>query len=92
MLTKDAARPLILRELRDIVSEEAEHTDGLDASAITADARLHEAGVDSLMLARLLLQLENELGVDPFAEGHAAISDMRSVSDLIDAYERLLAD
>lgn len=92
MLTKEAIAPLILEELRGIVTEEAEHTDGLDPSAITAEAGLHEAGVDSLMLARLLIQLEGEFGVDPFADGDAVISDMRSVTDLIAVYEQALAD
>ena len=90
MLAKEAVGPLIMEELRGIVTEEAEHTDGPDFSAITPSAELHEAGVNSLMLARLLVQLESELGVDPFADGDAAISDMRSVNDLIAAYERAL--
>lgn len=91
MLAKEAAGPVILRELRTIAAEEAEHTGGIDPGAITEDARLHEAGVDSLMLARLLVQLEVELGVDPFGRGDAAISDIRSVSDLITAYQQALA-
>lgn len=90
MLTKEAVGPVILRELRAIAAEEAEHTGDLDPAAITADARLHDAGVDSLMLARLLVQLEAELGVDPFGQGDAAISDVRSVNDLITAYHQAL--
>ena len=92
MLTKEAVNDLILRELRDIVTEEAEHADGLDPSAITADVSLHDAAVDSLMLARLIIQLEGELGVDPFSTGDADISDIRSVNDLTAVYERALAD
>lgn len=92
MLTQEAIGPLVLRELRAIVAEETEHTGGLDPAAITADARLHDAGVNSLMLARLLVQLEAELGVDPFGQADAAIADVRSVHDLITAYQQALAD
>jgi acyl carrier protein len=91
VLTKEEVGPVILRELRAIAAEEAEYTGDLDPAAITADARLHDAGVNSLMLARLLVQLEAELSVDPFGQEDAAISDVRSVNDLITAYQQALA-
>ncbi|MFF3495285.1 phosphopantetheine-binding protein [Streptomyces sp. NPDC002795] len=43
-------------------------------------------GLNSLLLAQLLLQLEAELGVDPFA-GDRSITDVRTVRELIAAYE-----
>ena len=56
---------------------------------ISPDRTLHEIGLNSLMLAQLLVCLEAELGVDPFGE-ERSIADMRTVEDLINAYERAL--
>ncbi len=44
-------------------------------------------GLNSLLLARLVIQLEMELGVDPFEEEYV-ISDVRTVGALSDAYVR----
>ncbi|MFD0021845.1 phosphopantetheine-binding protein [Streptomyces sp. NPDC058382] len=48
---------------------------------------LHELGLNSLLLARLIIQLEMELGVDPFEEEYV-ISDVRTVGALCEAYIR----
>jgi acyl carrier protein len=61
-----------------------------DASeSLSADDELFELGLNSLMLAQLLIQLEAELGVDPFSE-QVSITDIRSVSDLVNAYEQAI--
>lgn len=91
MLTKEEIGQFVLGELRAIAAEEAEHAGGVDPGAITEDAQLHETGVDSLMLARLLVQLEAEFGFDPFGHGDVAISDVRSVRDLIAAYQQVVS-
>jgi hypothetical protein len=50
---------------------------------------LHDLGFNSLLLARLIIQLEAELEVDPFA-GDVSISDARSIGALVAIYERAL--
>ena len=47
-------------------------------------------GLNSLMLADLLLRLEAETGVDAF-DGDRSIADVRTVGDLAAAYEQALA-
>ncbi|WP_405898503.1 phosphopantetheine-binding protein [Streptomyces sp. NBC_00727] len=54
---------------------------------LTGTEFLHELGLNSLLLARLVIQLEMELGVDPFEEEYV-ISDVRTVGALSDAYVR----
>jgi acyl carrier protein len=44
-----------------------------------------ELGLTSLDIARVIAILEMELGVDPFTR-HAAITDMRTLGDLCEAY------
>lgn len=46
---------------------------------------LHDLGMASLTLARLLLQLEDRIGHDPFTDD-VVITDIRSVDDLVAAY------
>ncbi len=65
---------------------------GADAVELTPQDELVELGLNSLMLARLIIQLEMALGVDPFADEVAVISDVRSVSDLVNAYELAVAN
>jgi acyl carrier protein len=43
----------------------------------------------SLLLARLIITLEAELGVDPFAED-VLISDVRTVGELVAVYREAL--
>ena len=53
---------------------------------ITNEQRLvADLGFESLDLAQLVATLEIRLGVDPFVS-QVSITDMRRVSDLIDAY------
>ena len=49
-----------------------------------------ELGLKSLEIARLVALLELELGVDPFAH-LVAITDVRTVGDLCNAYRRALS-
>jgi acyl carrier protein len=74
-------------EIKELLSELDD-----EALEITPEDELVELGLSSLMLARLIIQLEIALGADPFADDIAVISDVRSVGDLVNAYERALAD
>ena len=49
-----------------------------------------ELGLKSLEIARIVALLELELGVDPFAT-IVAITEVRTVGDLINAYRRALS-
>jgi acyl carrier protein len=63
----------------------------IETGPLTGKEQLHELGLTSLMLARLVIELEMELDVDPFAED-VVISDVRSVGDLVAVYQRACAD
>ncbi len=52
--------------------------------------QLHELGLTSLLLARLVIELEERLGVDPFAD-QAEVFDARTVDALVAVYRRALA-
>lgn len=54
------------------------------------DDPLLSIGLNSLMLAQLLLQLESALGVDPFGD-ERSVTEVRTVGDLVAAYAAALA-
>lgn len=58
---------------------------------LTGDEPLARIGLNSLLLARLIIQLEMEFGADPFEEDYV-ISDVRTVGALTDAYIETLAN
>jgi hypothetical protein len=82
MLTDEAVRTIVMREIQVVLLEEDE-----DHGPLTGDELLHDLSINSISLARLLVQLESEVGVDPFGDGNAAIADMQSIADLISAYQ-----
>lgn len=84
MLTKTDVQPTVEKEIRKLLLESNSKAD-----ALSAQDELYDLGLNSLMLARLIIQLEEELGVDPFIEAEA-IADVRSVGDLVSAYKRTL--
>ncbi len=86
MLANPDVRTLVMEEIRTLLLEDA---DGVEA--LTGHEELHELGLNSLLLARLVIQLEAVVGVDPFAREDVAISDVRSVDDLVAAYESVAA-
>ncbi|WP_217246050.1 phosphopantetheine-binding protein [Streptomyces sp. AC602_WCS936] len=78
--TDDAVQHTILREIDSVLLNDE------GGSGYSLDDPLLTAGLNSLLLAQLLLQLETELGVDPFA-GDRSITDVRTVRELIAVYE-----
>ncbi|WP_026423332.1 acyl carrier protein [Actinokineospora inagensis] len=82
--TTQDIRALVAREIGDLLLEAGGDT-------VTPSGALHELGLNSLMLARLVIALESATGVDPFTGGEASIVDMRTVEDIADAYDRALA-
>ncbi|MFD9128011.1 phosphopantetheine-binding protein [Kitasatospora sp. NPDC059571] len=85
MLNQTQIRELIDREIRTLLLDPDN-----EAAAAEDSEDLIELGLNSLTLAQLLIELEMELGVDPFADG-VSITDMRTVSDLVQAYTAALA-
>ncbi|MFC8535821.1 phosphopantetheine-binding protein [Streptomyces sp. NPDC057249] len=84
MLSKAEISALVVDRVRGLV------LDPELAEAVAPSAPLMELGLNSLMLAQLLIELESELDVDPFEE-QFSITDMRTVQDLVDAYDQALA-
>ncbi|WP_059012124.1 phosphopantetheine-binding protein [Streptomyces specialis] len=85
MLTSDAIKDTVRREINALLAE-AE----LPTRTLSGDEPLNELSLNSLLLARLVIQLESEFGVDPFEDGDYVISDIRTVDALADAYENTL--
>jgi len=83
--TRQDIERMIHEEIRHIL---AEHEITLDD--IVKDDTLHaDLGLGSLDLAQLVAILEMKLQVDPF-EHMVAITDVRTVGDLCQAYARML--
>jgi acyl carrier protein len=80
-----AVETLIVEEIKALLLDQDSETDafGLDDSLV-------KVGLNSLMLAQLLIQLEAELGADPFGD-ELSITDMRTVRDLVQAYQDALS-
>jgi acyl carrier protein len=57
-----------------------------DDIEISESSLLTDIGLNSLMLARLILNLEVQFDRDPFSEGTYAIADIHTVGDLTVAY------
>ncbi|TGA95332.1 phosphopantetheine-binding protein [Streptomyces sp. MZ04] len=84
MLSIDTTKKIVIENLTDLLQEaEVEHGEIAESDLLTG------VGLSSLLLARLIIQLELETGIDPFAED-LLISDVRTVKDLIDAYHSRL--
>jgi acyl carrier protein len=84
MLTNTPTARIIEEEIRVLLA------DTLDDDPIGLDDRFGDLGLNSLMLARLVIALEDETGLDPFS-GDTSIVDVHTVGDLVGAYERALA-
>lgn len=81
MLTRSEIRSTVYSEIIDLLAEA-----GTEVGGLTGAEPLHELNLSSLLLARLIIQLESAVGVDPFAE-HAVLSDVGSVDELVAVYE-----
>jgi hypothetical protein len=86
MLDTTAIKAIVLEHISELLKEaDVEHGEFTGAEALNA------IGLSSLLLARLIIQLEIDLDVDPFAEEDLVISDIRTVDELVDAYARALS-
>lgn len=74
-------RSVIIEEVRDVLSGHGHAVESIDD-----DSKLNaNLGMTSLNLATLVAQLEQKLGIDPFAE-MVSITSVRTIGDLVGAY------
>lgn len=86
MLTGPDIQATVHREINALLSEAGHPT-----RELTGAEPLNTLGLSSLLLARLVIQLEEELGADPFEDGEYVISDVRTVEALTGVYAAVLA-
>lgn len=80
-------KAVILQVIQKVAEER-----GLNLPAIKDGTEIvDELGFTSLMVAGLIANLEEELGVDPFQEEDVMITDIRTYKDLCDVYAKSLA-
>ncbi len=84
MLDKSHIKSLTVKEITEVLREE-----GVSEPEVTGPEGLADLGLSSLVLARVLIGLEDVLGVDPFG-GDLEDPDVRTVDDLADAYAHAL--
>ncbi|MFE9426390.1 acyl carrier protein [Kitasatospora sp. NPDC006697] len=82
MLNQSEVRSVVLARIRILLLEETDEVVTVDGTE-----QLHELAFNSLLLARLIISLEAEVGVDPFAREVASVADIRTANDLVTAYE-----
>jgi acyl carrier protein len=83
----DQVEAIILDKIRAILSERG----GPPAVSLSRSAKLNaNLGLSSLDLARLVSELEFELGIDPFAK-LVPITSVITIDDLVNAYRRAMS-
>jgi acyl carrier protein len=87
MLNPAEVRATVFAEISAILLEETDET-----IVPTGAEDLSDIGFHSLLLARLVVQLEAAVGADPFVAGDDSIVDVRTVDELAAAYERAVVE
>lgn len=82
MLTQTDVTESVIAQLRKVLADTLDEDE-----AITVSRPLRDLGLNSLMLARVIVGLEQEKQLDPFSDGTHALVDVRSVGDLVEAYQ-----
>lgn len=85
MLTKSTIAERINAEIRRLLGDALD-----DDDILRGTDTFQQIGLNSLMLARLVIALEAEFGTDPFTQG-TSIVDMHSLDDLWSAYDEVLS-
>ncbi|MGR3935836.1 phosphopantetheine-binding protein [Streptomyces sp. BRA346] len=83
MLT-DTTRDLVIRQIQEVLLEDL---DDESPVPVTGSEELVGLGLNSLTLTRLVILLSGRFGADPFADESASIADIRTVDQLVAAYE-----
>lgn len=81
-----------VRQVLDKVIRKIAEERSLSLPALKDDTELvDELGFSSMMVAGLIANLEEELGVDPFQDEDVMITDIRTIKHLCDVYVSCLA-
>jgi acyl carrier protein len=84
MLTRSTINEAVHSEIKLLLTDTLEHDETIRDSSTFSDL-----GLNSLMLARLVIALEEEFTVDPFSMDRSIV-DVHTVGDLVEAYELAL--
>lgn len=82
MLTSHKIENDVIAEINEMIG------DDIDDISLTKETSLVSVGLNSLMLARLIVNLSEKFDYDPFNEGDYAIVDVHTVGDLVSAYSQ----
>jgi acyl carrier protein len=83
MLTQDDVGTLVTGNINALLLE----VDEDDVPTVELDSTFADLGLDSLMLARLVIELDDALGVEPFQSAEVSAADLRTVGDVVRVYE-----
>ncbi|MCX4844624.1 acyl carrier protein [Streptomyces sp. NBC_00893] len=84
MLTDTAAKDAVMGEIKEILLEDLDE----NAAAIIGHEELIALGLNSLMLARLILRLNSVFDTNPFADETVSVADIRTADQLVTVYTR----
>jgi acyl carrier protein len=83
MLTQDDVGTLVTGNINALLLE----LDEDDVPTVEAGSTFADLGMDSLVLARLIIELDDALGVEPFQTEEVSAADLRTVGDVVRVYE-----
>lgn len=83
MLTSHKIENDVIAEINEMIGDDID-----DDISLTKETSLVSVGLNSLMLARLIVNLSEKFDYDPFNEGDYAIVDVHTVSNLVSAYSQ----
>ena len=81
MLTSHKIENDVIAEINEMIGDDID-----DDISLTKETSLVSVGLNSLMLARLIVNLSEKFDYDPFNEGDYAIVDVHTVGNLVSAY------
>ena len=82
MLTSHKIENDVIAEINEMIA------DDIDDISLTKETSLVSVGLNSLMLARLIVNLSEKFDYDPFNEGDYDIVDVHTVGNLVSAYSQ----
>ena len=71
-----------------VVATIVELLDEGDVPTVEPTSTFPDLGVTSLLMARLVLELEEAFGVEPFEDEEASVADLRTVGDLVAVFRK----
>ena len=84
--TDPTGEPTIEATVVATIVELLEEVDDTDVPTVEPTSTFPDLGVTSLLLARLILELEEAFEVEPFEDEQASVADLRTVGDLVTVF------